>query len=203
MTAIKICGITRLEDAEAAVAFGANALGFVLWRQSPRHASLEAMQRIAAFLPPYVVKVGVFVNPSAGDISQAAASGIQLAQIHGDVPAWPGGRPPLPVIRAVHLGASGVESIEPPVADATIHLDAHDPERHGGTGKTVDWTRAALVARLRRVVLAGGLTPDNVAQAIGTVRPYAVDVASGVEASPGVKDHELMRRFIAAAKETV
>jgi phosphoribosylanthranilate isomerase len=203
MTAIKICGITRLEDAEAAVALGANALGFVLWPQSPRHASPEAVQRIGAFLPPFVIKVGVFVSPSAGDVTDAAARGIQLAQIHGDVPAWPGGRPPVPVIRAVHLGADGPESIEPEVPDATILLDAHDPDRHGGTGTTIDWNRAALVARLRRVVLAGGLTPDNVAQAIEAVRPYAVDVASGVEASPGVKDHELMRRFIAAAKETV
>jgi len=203
MTAVKICGITRLDDAEAAVTMGANALGFVLWPNSPRHASLEVVQRIGAFLPPFVIKVGVFVNPSAGDVSQAAASGIQLAQIHGDVPTWPAGRPPVPVIRAVHLGSDGADSIEPPVADATIHLDAHDPDRHGGTGKTVDWQRAALVARLRRVVLAGGLTPANVAEAIATVRPYAVDVASGVEARPGVKDHELMRRFIAAAKETV
>lgn len=202
MTAVKICGITRVEDAEAAAVFGANALGFVLWPQSPRHTSLEMVQRIAAFLPPYVVKVGVFVNPSAGDIGQAAASGIQVAQVHGDLPAW-GGRTPVPVIRAVHLGSDGAESIEPNVPDVTILLDAHDPERHGGTGTTVDWTRAALVARLRRVVLAGGLTPANVAQAIATVRPYAVDVASGVETSPGVKDHELMRRFIAAAKETM
>jgi phosphoribosylanthranilate isomerase len=203
MTAVKICGITRVEDAEAAALFGANAVGFVLWRPSPRYASLETAQRIGAFLPPFVTRVGVFVNPSAGDISQAAASGIQLAQIHGDVPDWPGGRPPVPVIRAVHLGSDGAESIEPQVPDATILLDAHDPARHGGTGKTVDWKRAALVARLRRVVLAGGLTPANVAEAIGLVQPYAVDVASGVEASPGVKDHELMRQFIAAAKETV
>lgn len=202
MTAVKICGITRVEDAEAAAALGADALGFVLWPQSPRHASLETVRRIGAFLQPFVIKVGVFVNPSAGDVGQAAASGIQLAQIHGEVPTWPGGRPPLPVLRAVHLGSNGAESIEPPVPDATILLDAHDPERHGGTGQTVDWNRAALVARLRRVVLAGGLTAANVAEAIGTVRPYAVDVASGVEASPGVKDHELMRRFIAAAKET-
>lgn len=203
MTAVKICGITRVEDAEAAVLLGANALGFVLWPQSPRRASLETVQRIGAFLPPFVIKVGVFVNPSAADVSQAAASGIQLAQIHGDLPDWPRGRPPVPVIRAVHFGSDGVASIEPAVPDATIHLDAHDPERHGGTGKTVDWSRAALVARLRRVVLAGGLTPANVAQAIETVRPYAVDVASGVETSPGVKDHDLMRQFIAAAKETV
>ena len=201
MTPIKICGITRLEDAEAAVAMGANALGFVLWPHSPRYASFEVVQRIGTFLPPFVIKVGVFVNPSAGDVSQAAAGGIQLAQIHGEVPTF-AGRPPVPVIRAVHLGSGGADSIEPSVPDATIHLDAHDADRHGGTGKTVDWQRAALVARLRRVVLAGGLTPANVAEAIATVRPYAVDVASGVEAGPGVKDHELMRRFIAAAKET-
>ncbi len=204
MTAIKICGITRLEDAEAAVALGAHALGFVLWPRSPRHAPLDTVTRIVAALPPFVIKVGVFVDPTADEVIHAAAGGgINVAQIHGEVPAWARGRAPVPVLRAVHLGSGGPDSIEPPIPDRTILLDAHDPERHGGTGQSVAWDRAREVARSRRVVLAGGLTPANVAEAIGTVRPYAVDVASGVEASPGVKDHELLRRFIDAAKEWV
>ncbi len=204
MTAIKICGITRLEDAEAAVAFGANALGFVLWPRSPRHASLDTVHRIAAALPPFVIRVGVFVNPTADEVSHAASSGgIHVAQIHGEIPAWPGGRPPVPVLRAVHLGTGGPESVEPQVSDATVLLDTHDPARYGGTGATVDWGRAKAVAQSRRIVLAGGLTPANVADAIRTVRPYGVDVASGVEARPGVKDHELLRQFIDAAKERV
>jgi phosphoribosylanthranilate isomerase len=204
MTAIKICGITRLEDAEAAVALGATALGFVLWPRSPRHAPLETVKRIVAALPPFVIKVGVFVDPTADEVIRGAASGgINVAQIHGEVPAWAGGRAPVPVLRAVHLGSGGPDSIEPQIPDRTILLDAHDPEHHGGTGQTVDWDRARAVARSRRVVLAGGLTPANVAEAIRTVRPYGVDVASGVEASPGVKDHELLRRFIDVAKERV
>jgi phosphoribosylanthranilate isomerase len=202
MTAIKICGITRLEDAEAAVVLGANALGFVLWPKSPRHAELDTVQLIAATLPPFVVAVGVFVAPTADHVAEAVRAGIQVAQIHGDVPAWPGARPPVPILRAVHLGPGGLESIEPDVPDETVLLDAHDADRHGGTGQTIDWVRASAIARSRRIVLAGGLTPANVGTAIRLVKPYAVDVASGVEARPGVKDHELLKRFFEAAKET-
>jgi phosphoribosylanthranilate isomerase len=107
------------------------------------------------------------------------------------------------VVRAVHLATDRIDGVEPDIADELVVLDAHDPVRRGGTGKTVDWRRAALVARSRRIILAGGLTPDNVRQAIDEVRPYAVDVASGVEAEPGIKDHGLLRAFVAAAKETV
>lgn len=203
MIAVKICGITRPEDAEAAVAWGANALGFVLWPKSPRYVALDDVHRMAAALPPFVVRVGVFVNPTADEIEDAAvAGGIQLAQVHGDLPAWPAGRTTVPVLRAVRLG-SAPAAVVPAVADTTVLLDADDPERHGGTGTTIDWDLAHAVARSRRVVLAGGLTPANVADAIRAVRPYAVDVASGVETRPGVKDHDLLRRFIATAKETV
>ncbi len=202
MTAIKICGITRAADAEAAVRLGAHALGFVLWPSSPRHTTTQAVREIIRRLPPFVTPVGVFVDPSADDIAAAADAGLRVAQIHGTVPWWPDG-PHLPVLRAVHLGAGGPDTIEPDVDDETVLLDAHDPVRRGGTGQTVDWTRARAIAARRRVVLAGGLTPANVGAAIQAVRPYAVDVASGVEAAPGVKDHELMRRFITAAKETL
>ena len=204
MTAIKICGITRLDDAEAAAALGIHALGFVFWRKSPRFVPLADVRRIAEALPPFVIRVGVFVDPTAEEVRLAVDEGrIAVAQIHGQVPAFPDGRSPVPLLRAVHLGSEVPDGIVPPVLDATVLLDAHDPVRHGGTGTTVDWVRAGAVARSRRVVLAGGLTPANVAEAIRTVRPYAVDVASGVEVRPGVKDHDLLRRFIAAAKEAV
>ena len=107
----------------------------------------------------------------------------------------------IPVLRAVHLSARN-SGIDPDIPDELILLDTHDPVRHGGTGKTVDWKRAHEVARTRRVILAGGLTAFNVRSAIEQVRPFAVDVASGVESSPGIKDHGLLRAFITAARET-
>ncbi len=200
MIAVKICGLTRRDDVEAAVTVGADALGFVLWPSSPRATTLAAVGALVRDLPPFVTPVGVFVNPSADDLARAGDAGLRLAQIHGELPA---GRLALPVLRAVHLSATAADGIDPSIADATVLLDAHDPLRHGGTGRTVDWSLARAIATRRRVVLAGGLTPANVRDAVAAVCPYAVDVASGVEASPGVKDHDSMRRFIAAAKETV
>ena len=202
MTAIKMCGITRHDDAELAVALGVSALGFVLWPGSPRHAPLADVDRIVRALPPFVTPVGVFVSPTAEAVVLAVqTAGIRVAQIHGDVPEWPNGTAPVPLLRAVWLGAGDDDEIEPAVPlPAPVLLDAHDPVQHGGTGRTVDWARARRVARARIVVLAGGLTPDNVGLAIGTVRPYAVDVASGIEARPGVKDHALMHRFVDAVR---
>ena len=201
MTAVKICGITRPEDAEAAVRFGASYIGFVLWPNSPRAASLDIIRTIVASLPENVTPVGVFVDPTAQQINDAAAAGIRLAQIHGDSRPEPGALT-IPVVRAVHLSADQNGGLDPDIADELILLDAHDPVKHGGTGKTVDWKRAHGVALTRRVILAGGLTPFNVRSAIEQVRPFAVDVASGVESSPGIKDHGLLRAFITAAKET-
>lgn len=197
MTAIKICGLTRREDAEAAVMLGANALGFVLWPDSPRHTTVDAAAAIVRTLPPFVTPVGVFVDPSADDLARAAGAGLRLAQIHGVVP---GGSLALPVLRAVHLSGTDPDGIEPDVGDDTVLLDAHDPVRHGGTGRTVDWARARAIAARRRIVLAGGLTPLNVGDAVATVRPYAVDVASGVETEPGIKDSLKIRAFINAVK---
>lgn len=199
MTAIKICGITREADAGLAVSLGANALGFVLWPKSPRHAQLARVKMITATLPPFVTPVGVFVDPAADEIVRAAQSGIRLAQIHGRVPVDCA----LPVLRAVHLGdnAEGLDAEVAPLE--TVLLDAHDPVLHGGTGRTVDFARAASIAARRRIVLAGGLTSANVRNAISTVKPYAVDVASGVEAEPGIKDPVKLRAFIEAVKESV
>ena len=201
MTVVKICGITRPEDAEAAAQFGASYVGFVLWSKSPRAASLDAVRRIVASLPEGVTPVGVFVDPTPQQINGAAEAGIRIAQIHSNAHAELDGVT-IPLIRAVHLAPDRQAGIEPDIADELILLDAHDPVKYGGTGSTVDWTRASLVARTRRVILAGGLTPFNVRNAIEVVRPYAVDVASGVESSPGIKDHGLLRAFIAAATGT-
>lgn len=200
MTAVKICGITRPEDAEAAARFGASYIGFVLWPNSPRATSLDIVRMIVASLPESVTPVGVFVDPIAQQINAAAAAGIRLAQVHGDFLGEPSAVV-IPVLRAVHLSAQGA-GIDPDIPDDLILLDAHDPVKHGGTGKTVDWKRAHVVARKWRVMLAGGLTAFNVRSAIEQVRPFAVDVASGVESSPGLKDHGLLRAFIAAARET-
>ncbi len=198
MTAVKICGLTRREDAEAACEAGADLVGFVLWTKSPRATTLARVREIVPRLPGSVMPVGVFVDPTADDVKAAEDAGVRLAQIHGALPAELR-RVSIPIVRAVHLSQDG---IEPDVSDELVLLDAHDPALHGGTGRTIDWQRASLVARRRRVILAGGLTPANVRQAIDEVRPYAVDVASGVESQPGVKDHALVRAFIHAVKES-
>jgi phosphoribosylanthranilate isomerase len=200
MTAVKICGITRREDAELAASLGASYVGFVLWEGSPRAATLDVVRDIAPSLPKGVTPVGVFVEPTIDQVKAAADAGIQMAQIHSEAPTFLRGLT-IPVVRAVHLAIDRVDGVEPDIADEMVLLDAHDPVKRGGTGKTVDWRRAALIARSRRVILAGGLTPSNVRQAIDEVKPFAVDVASGVESSPGIKDHRLLRAFITAAKE--
>jgi phosphoribosylanthranilate isomerase len=200
MTAIKICGITRQDDAAAAVRLGVHALGFILWPGSPRRVAFDEMRRIVSELPPLVTPVGVFVDPTASEVRRAVDVGIRVAQIHGAEPDW-SGRAPTTILRAVRLGNSGGDSVDPPVpATIAVLLDAHDDTLHGGTGKTVDWERAALVARSRPVLLAGGLTPTNVSGAIQTVRPYGVDVASGVEERPGVKSHMRLRHFVDAVR---
>lgn len=197
-TAVKICGITRIDDAVVAAELGASYIGFVLWPDSPRAATLDTVRIVVPALPAHVTPVGVFVDPSVDAINAAADAGIRLAQVHAAAANnFTGAR--VPIVRAVHLAGDGVE---PAVTDDLILLDAHDPQKHGGTGKTIDWPRAARVAATRRVILAGGLTPTNVAEAIRTVRPFAVDVASGVEASPGIKDHDLLRAFIQSALGT-
>jgi phosphoribosylanthranilate isomerase len=172
-----------------------------LWPNSPRTANLEVVRNIARSLENGVMPVGVFVDPSEHEVAAAADAGIRIAQIHGAPPSWTNGKPPVRTIRAVHLAAEG-DAIDPDIADETVLLDAHDPVMHGGTGKTVDWARAAIIAQSRHVILAGGLTPENVADAIALVKPFAVDVASGIESSPGIKDHARLRAFITAARGT-
>jgi phosphoribosylanthranilate isomerase len=198
MTMIKFCGMTRGQDVATAVELGVDAVGFVLWPGSPRHITLERAAEIIATMPAAVTTVGVFVRPSRDDIARAVDAGIRVAQIHaGDTAAASHSN------CEVWIAASlKDDDVTPPVdSEQTVLLDAHDPERHGGTGRTIDWTRAAHVAARRRVMLAGGLTPANVAAAVRDVRPFGVDVASGIEDTPGIKNALAMQAFVAAVRE--
>ncbi len=187
---VKICGITRLQDAEAAVALGARAIGFVLWPESPRCVDRENARAIAEALPEGVMKVGVFVNQPIAWVNETAALvGLTDVQLHGDETWEFAAQVTRPVIKATSL-REGAPSIESWPAETAWLVDAHDPVRRGGTGSTGNWAAAATLARQRRVWLAGGLTPDNVGDAVTRVRPFGIDVSSGVESAPGVKDHD-------------
>jgi phosphoribosylanthranilate isomerase len=200
MMHVKVCGIRRRADAMLAVELGAAALGFVFWPGSPRAVTAEQVRDIAEGLPAFVSRVGVFVNqPPAEVFDTAARAGLTAVQLHGDENAAEYGDAPLPVIKALPVGKGfTLSAVEDVPRRVTVLLDAHDPIRRGGTGRVIEWTVAAAAARLRPVILSGGLTPDNVKSATDAVRPYAVDVSSGVEAAPGIKDEVKLRAFFAA-----
>ena len=203
-TRVKICGITRLEDARLAVELGAAALGFNFYPPSPRYIAPAAAAGIIRRLPPFVTPVGVFADETdAGHVAALAREARVIAvQLHG--PRFPESSGPLEgflLIRAVAVR----EDFRPDElgrleANAFL-LDTFDPNLHGGTGKTFNWSMAREAARYGPVILAGGLTPENVGQAIREVRPFAVDVASGVESAPGIKDAAKLRAFFAAVEE--
>src|SRR5690606_24346782 len=172
----------------------------ILWPGSPRAVTTDQARAIVAALPPLVQAVGVFVNAPPVDVARAAAAiGLDLVQLHGDEQAdqWRGFE--WPIVRATSLETAGGDAWDG-IARAWL-LDAHDSRRRGGTGRTIDWDAAAGVARRRAVILAGGLTADNVAQAIARVRPAAVDVSSGVERAPGIKEAARLRAFVAAVRQ--
>lgn len=197
---LKICGMTRVGDALHAVREGATAIGFVFWKGSPRYIEPERAGEIAAALPATVTTVGVFVNEPVDAIRETArVAGLRMVQLHGEeTPAYME-QIDQPVMRAVTLDTM-VETTKTWPADTTLLLDSTDPSRRGAGRAAVDWPRAAVITRGRRVVLAGGLTPDNIEEAIVTVRPIGVDVASGVESAPGVKDLDKVARFLANAQ---
>jgi len=197
---IKICGITRADDAVAAAAAGANAIGLIFWPDSPRFIDPYRARRIVATLPAFVTPVGVFVNQPLEYVT-AVASLVRLGavQLHGDESVAYAARVPVPVIKAIRLPDAELNRWPRRV---TILLDAHDPQRRGGTGSTIDWAAAADVAARRAVLLAGGLTSGNVGEAIARVRPFGIDVSSGVERAPGVKDHERIKSFCEAVHAT-
>ena len=197
---IKVCGITRASDARHAVEQGATALGFVLWPRSPRAITADRAAEIVAELPAHVMSVGVFVNESIDSIrSTAEHVGLTAVQLHGDEPPAYADALDWPIIRAVSVGEINLAA-DAWSPDTALLVDNVDPVRRGGTGSAVDWTQAAGVAKTRRVVLAGGLTPDNVATAIRAVHPFGVDVSSGVESTPGVKDLDKVAQFISNAR---
>ena len=197
---MKVCGITRVEDALHAVRQGATALGFVFWSGSPRAVDPGRAREIVAALPPGVTTVGVFVNESTEGIGRVAAvAGLSAVQLHGEETRSHAEALTLPVYRSVTLD-NAAETVEAWPVGTTFVLDASDPVQRGGTGRAIDWVRAAAVSRTYRVVLAGGLTPHNVERAIATVRPFGVDVSSGVESAPGVKDAEKVSLFLANAR---
>jgi phosphoribosylanthranilate isomerase len=194
---VKICGLTNEADAMHAAAAGATALGVVFAPSSPRCVSPDRARDIVEAVPANVPVVGVFVNAPLDEIVAVVAhTGIRIVQLHGDEPERYAAALKVPLLRAV-----GVDAAIDAWPTATLLLDAVSGAERGGTGRRVDWTQAAAIARRRKTVLAGGLTPANVAEAIATVRPFGVDVASGVEASPGRKDPDKVSRFLEAAKK--
>jgi phosphoribosylanthranilate isomerase len=202
---IKICGITNTEDAGVAVAAGADALGFVMYRKSPRWVEPTVARSIIAGLPPFVFPVGVFVNEEAERVRALMDEcGFALAQLHGDESALYCqnlGRPALKALRLKDRGTFlALAEFQGRANVRGVLIDAFSDQAYGGTGQTVDWTLAQEAARLIPIILAGGLTPTNVAEAIAQVRPYGVDVSSGVEQSPGKKDPNKVKAFIQAAR---
>ena len=195
---VKICGITRIDDAIAAAAAGANAIGFVFWPNSPRFVDPYRARAIARALPAFVSPVGLFVNqPRDYIVGVTSLVRLQVVQLHGDETPDFAASLTVPVMKALPVDRARAWP-----GTATVLLDVHDPVQRGGTGRTVDWSAAADVAASRRVLLAGGLTPDNVADAIARVRPFGIDVSSGVERSPGVKDHDRITALFEAVHGT-
>lgn len=201
-TRIKICGLTREADVDAAVEAGADAIGFVLYAKSPRHVSAARAAELACRLPPFVMPVALLVNASPAEVADALAALPQcLLQFHGDELAADCERPGRPYIRAARMGAGFdlVDFAQQFASAQAILLDAH-VEGYGGGGKVFDWS--LIPANVPRpVVLSGGLHAGNVIEGILQVRPWAVDVSSGVEAAKGVKDATLIRRFCEAVRE--
>jgi phosphoribosylanthranilate isomerase len=188
-TRVKVCGITRAEDAGLAAAAGADAIGFVFWPKSPRvvtPAQAAAIWTAGAL----IARVGVFVNESPAIVRDVVREArLTAVQLHGDEQVEDYVLCGAPLIKAVSLSdAASVSAAASLPASVTIMVDASDHVRRGGTGQLADWAHAAELARLRPVILAGGLTPANVSDAIRRVQPWAIDVSSGVEVSPGIKN---------------
>jgi phosphoribosylanthranilate isomerase len=200
---VKICGITRLQDLHAACDAGADALGFVFYEKSPRHLSIATAAALLRELPPFVQSVGLFVNAEPAFIEAVLnAVPLDLLQFHGDETPADCARYGRPYIKAVRVNRDTdlLKCAADFAAARGLLLDAYVPGVPGGTGERFDWT--LIPPNLPKpVILSGGLTPDNVAEAVQRVRPWAVDVSSGVEVSKGIKDAHKIAQFIAKAKE--
>jgi len=198
---VKICGITNLEDALMAVEAGADALGFVFFQGSSRYISPEHAAAVICRLPPFVQTVGLFVNEDLATVNAVADQcGLDIVQLHGEESPDYCQAITRRIIKAFRVkDASSLDAM----ADYHVAgrlLDAWSPAVHGGTGTTFNWDIVADAAASLSIILAGGLTPENVADAVAAVNPYAVDVSSGVESAPGKKDAGLVRQFIRATR---
>jgi phosphoribosylanthranilate isomerase len=198
-TVVKVCGITRLEDAGVAVEAGADWLGFVLWDRSPRRIAAEQARAILSELPQ-ALGVAVLVDPEPGQaLLLAESAGARRVQVHRPKPGWPVAFP-LPVTIVVSVNGDGRLGAPLPHAEHLLMLDASDPVRVGGTGESFPWDTAATLAARRPVLLAGGLDAENVAAAIERVRPFGVDASSRLESEPGIKDPQKVLQFVAAVR---
>ena len=199
---VKICGITNLADAQVAVAAGADALGFNFYEKSPRFIPTAAAAEISRALPPFTLRTGVFVNPAGENVRRAIGEcGLNLLQFHGDEPPDFCTQFGLMSIKAFRIRDAGsLNELSKYPTDAWL-LDAYVSDTFGGTGEKFNWNLAIETQRAGKpVFLAGGLTPENVAEAVHQVQPFGVDVSSGVESSPGRKDPVKVRAFIKSAK---
>jgi len=197
-TRVKICGITREQDAKAAVDYGADAIGLVFYQDSPRAITIENARAIVQKLPPFVSVVGLFVDPSPKDVAAVLHRvSLDMLQFHGnELPSECSayGRPYIKAIK-VKEGDDIAAQVSKYAGARGVLLDTYDPKLPGGTGRVFDWAR--IPKKLDKpLILAGGLTPENVWQAISKVRPYAVDVSGGVEAAKGIKDAEKIAAFM-------
>ncbi|MGO8787036.1 MAG: phosphoribosylanthranilate isomerase [Terriglobia bacterium] len=203
LTRVKICGITREEDAQLAIEMGAAALGFNFYLPSPRYLHPQAARAIISKLPPLISPVGIFANESDAEhvAHVVKESGVAAVQLHGPLfPSLDGVLADFPRIRAIAVSEGFRPEMLRELGGGALLLDGFDAKLRGGTGKPFNWALARDANRFGTIILAGGLTPENVGQAIREVRPFAVDVASGVESAPGVKDEAKLRRFFAAVK---
>ena len=198
---IKVCGLTRLEDAQVCVDAGVEFLGLNFWSGSPRHVDVAAARSIVEAAGDRAQTVGIFVDFTVDQVREIQReTGVEWVQLHGDEPPELVAELLPTAYKAIGVKDGSVIALARTYPGDHILLDASVPGMPGGTGRTFDWAIAADVAKERKLTLAGGLTPDNVAEAVRTVAPFRVDVASGVESAPGRKDPELVRRFIEAAR---
>jgi phosphoribosylanthranilate isomerase len=197
LTKIKICGITNLEDALFAAFSGADALGFIFYTKSPRFIKIKEAKRIISKLPPFISKVGVFVDEKLSKIEKIYEEcRLSAVQLHGDETPLFCRKIKYPVIKSFRVKDKNSLDILPKYKVNAFLLDTFHQEKLGGTGEKFDWSLAKKAKKIGPIILAGGLNPKNISEAIRTVKPYAVDVSSGVEKSPGIKDKQKLRDFI-------
>lgn len=198
---IKICGITNIEDATLAAGLGADALGFIFYRGSKRYIDPDDARKIISALPPFLTKVGVFVNQELEEIRDIQENtGINAVQLHGDETPEFCSSVSSTVIKAIRVkDSSDLENLAQYPVQAIL-LDTYSDSEYGGTGQSFDWGILDNNSIPEKIILSGGLNPDNVLEAVRMVNPYAVDVNSGVEAEPGKKDREKVRKFIEAIR---